>query len=558
MPSGAFERGTKLEICLDFSKKKTKFVFNANEQNNICNLYNMKRFLFFSLAVLSAVFLTVSCGEKEPEISQLTLNQTSVSVYVGETVMLKVNEAASGLSWSSDNTSVASVSDNGLVKGTGAGTAKITVTAGSVSATCTVTVYNHVSSVTLDQSSIELAVGATATLKATVSPDGVLDNSVNWSSTNDKVATVANGVVTAVGPGAAVISATSNDGSVSATCAVTVFNTVSGVTLDQSELKLAVGGTATLTAKVTPDNVKDNSVTWSSSNTSVATVNGGVVTAAGAGEAVITVKTNDGGHTATCKVTVLDHVTGVSLDQTEARIAVGKTLTLKATVIPTGAMDESVTWYSSNSAVASVSNGVVTALNPGEVVITVSTNDGGHTATCKVTVWKEVSSITLDITSASIVAGASVTITAVVSPSDATYKDVTWTTSDASVATVSGGKVTGVAPGTATITATTTDGGLKATATITVVGLSFKKDSMTVTMGDKKNVQFEYNATDSPLVWTSSNEGVATVDENGAVTGVSVGSCTVTATSEKYGLTATITIIVKSGSGMGDIPVVGA
>lgn len=518
----------------------------------------MKRFLFFSLAVLSAVFLTVSCGEKEPEISQLTLNQTSVNVYVGETVMLKVNEAVSGLSWTSDNTSVATVSDNGLVKGTGAGTAKITVSAGSATASCTVTVYNHVTSVTLDQSSIELAVGATATLKATVSPDGVLDNSVNWSSTNDKVATVANGVVTAVGPGAAVISATSNDGSVSATCAVTVFNTASGVTLDQSELKLAVGGTATLTAKVTPDNVKDNSVTWSSSNTSVATVNGGVVTAVGTGEATITVKTNEGGHTATCKVSVFDHVTGVTLDKTEASLAVGKTLTLKATVIPAGAMDESVTWYSSNSAVASVSNGVVTALSPGEAVITVSTNDGGHTASCKVTVWKEVTAVSLNITSASIVAGASVTLKATVSPADATYKDVTWTTSDASVATVQNGVVTGVAPGTATITATTADGGLKATAQITVVGLSFKEDSMTVTMGDKKNVQFEYNATDSPLVWTSSNEGVATVDENGAVTGVSVGSCTVTATSEKYGLTATITIIVKSGSGMGDIPVVGA
>ena len=130
-----------------------------------------------------------------------------------------------------------------------------------------------------------------------------------WTSSSSSTATVdANGKVTAVAPGLAVIIVTTVDGGKVATCAVTVTNPavpVQSVSLDKTTLSLNVGDNATLVANVLPENADDKTVTWSSSNTAVATVDAnGKVTAVAAGEAVITVTTTDGAKTATCTVTV--------------------------------------------------------------------------------------------------------------------------------------------------------------------------------------------------------------------------------------------------------------
>ena len=175
---------------------------------------------------------------------------------------------------------------------------------------------------------------------------------------------------------------------------------VTGVSLDKTSLSLNVGKTATLTATVTPSNATDKSVSWKSSNTSVATVSSsGVVTGVKAGSATITVTTNDGGKTATCAVTVnatTVAVTGVSLDKTSLSVDVGKTATLTATVTPSNATDKSVSWKSSNTSVATVSSsGVVTGVKAGSATITVTTNDGGKTATCAVTVMNRATKVTI-------------------------------------------------------------------------------------------------------------------------------------------------------------------
>ena len=165
-------------------------------------------------------------------------------------------------------------------------------------------------------------------------------------------------------------------------------------------------------------------------------------------------------------------VTSVSLDRTSLTLEIGESYTLVATVSPSNATDKSITWSSTDSSVASVSGGKVTAKSEGATTIT-ATAHNGKTAICTVTVNEpasevvEVTSVSLNKTSLTLEIGESETLTATVLPSNATNKSVTWTSSVQSVATVANGKVTAVGSGTATITATTSNG-KKATCSVTV------------------------------------------------------------------------------------------
>lgn len=181
---------------------------------------------------------------------------------------------------------------------------------------------------------------------------------------------------------------------------------VTGVTLNKTSLSLTAGDTYTLSCTVRPSNASDKSVTWKSSNTSVASVNSsGKVTAIKEGTAVITVKTNDGGYTAECEVSVSNQtisVTSVTLNKTSLSLAENETYTLTYTVKPSNASDKSVTWKSSNTSIATVTNsGKVTAIKKGNAVITVKTNDGGYTAECEVTVSSQSVEDKITLTSSS-------------------------------------------------------------------------------------------------------------------------------------------------------------
>lgn len=253
-----------------------------------------------------------------------------------------------------------------------------------------------VTGVTLDKTSASVEAGQTLQLTATVSPTNADNKNVSWTSNNPTVANVdQNGLVTAYSAGNATITVTTEDGSKTATCTVTVTEpaapvAVTGVSLNKSTTSIYVGASETLTATVAPADATNKAVTWSSNNTSVASVNNGVVTGVAIGQATITAKTVDGNFTATCAVTVetapIINVTGVTLNKTSLELQVGKNETLTATVAPSNAANKNVTWSSSNSGVASVSNGLVTAIAAGTATITVTTEDGNKTATCSVTV----------------------------------------------------------------------------------------------------------------------------------------------------------------------------
>ena len=405
-----------------------------------------------------------------------------------------------------------------------------------------------VTGVTLDKSSISILVGASETLAATISPKDAANKKVTWKSDKPEIATVdANGKVTGVAAGEATITVTTVDGGKTATCKVTVSDKeikVTGVKLNKSETSILVGDNETLTATVLPENATNQKVTWKSDKPEIATVDAsGKITGVKEGEATITVTTEDGAKTATCKVTVTIPVTGVTLNKTALTLNIGANETLTATVAPADATNKKVTWKSSDAAVATVdANGKVTAVKAGEATITVTTEDGGKTATCKVTVQpKLVSEITL--AALAIYVGESKAITATVKPDDATNKALTWKSSDETVATVDAtGKVTGKKIGTATITATAQDGsGVSGSCTVTVLS-PVKKVTVTpatMTLGQNKSytltatVEVFGSGTDTGVTWTSSDETVATVDATGKVTTTDkTGTVTITATSK--------------------------
>ena len=219
------------------------------------------------------------------------------------------------VTWKSDNEGVAIVDNNGNVTAKAAGTATITATVDGKSASCKVTVNGQtttvpVQSVGLNTNKVELSVGEENKLVATVTPEAATNKEVTWSSNNPEVATVdQNGKVVAQKPGNATITVTTKDGNKTATCEVTVKETpvaVTGVGLNTNDLKLSAGEANTLVATVTPKTATNPKVKWSSNNLAVATVdNNGKVVAQAPGTATITVTTEDGNKTATCKVTVL-------------------------------------------------------------------------------------------------------------------------------------------------------------------------------------------------------------------------------------------------------------
>lgn len=242
----------------------------------------------------------------------------------------------------------------------------------------------------LDQDKVTLGVGETATLKATIEPEEATNKNVTWSSSDDTTVTVEDGVVTGKKVGTATITAETSNG-LKATAEVIVKEiAVTKVTLSETTATMTIGGELELTATIEPKNATDQRLTWSSSDTGVATVDSnGKVTAKGAGTATITA-TAASGITAACEITVSDEVievTAVTLDKTEATVKVGKSLQLTATIEPSGATDQKLEWTSSRSDIAIVTDGRVTGVAPGKVTITVKTTNG-KTATCTITVEK--------------------------------------------------------------------------------------------------------------------------------------------------------------------------
>ncbi len=265
----------------------------------------------------------------------VTLNKSTTSIVEGSTETLVATVSPSDaedktVSWSSSNTSVATVSSSGVVTAVSAGSATITVTTtdGSYTASCVVTVLSTaVTGVTLDQSTMTLVVGGSQTLYATVSPSYAVYDYMIWDVWDSSIVSVSDsGVVTATNPGSTTIDV--HVGSVGsddfvASCEVTVQTnavSVTGVSVSPTTASMMVGETQNLTATITPSNATNTAVSWSSSDTSVATVSAaGVVTAVGGGASRVTATTSDGSYTAYCTISVTAESTDDGSDDVVTR-----------------------------------------------------------------------------------------------------------------------------------------------------------------------------------------------------------------------------------------------
>ncbi len=443
-----------------------------------------------------------------------------------------------------------------------------------------------VTGVTLDKETVTIKEEETETLVATVTPENATNQNITWSSNNQSVATVANGVVTGVSEGTATITVTTQDGNFTDTCVVTVEEkvvtpptvAVTGVTLNKETVTIKEEGTTTLVATVMPENATNQNVTWSSSDNTIATVENGVVTGVSAGTATITVTTQDGSFTDTCVVTVEEKVatpttvavTGVTLNKETVTIKEEETTTLVATVTPENATNQNVTWSSSAESVATVANGVVTGVSEGTATITVTTQDGNFTDTCVVTVEEKVvtpttvpvTGVTLDKETVTVKEEETETLVATVMPENATNKNITWSSNNESVATVANGVVTGLSAGTATITVTTQDGSFTDTCVVTVeeavlsvkvTGIELDKTELKMQVSEKTNLVATIkptNATNKEVVWTSSNTDVATISENGIIEALKTGKTTITVTTKdgNYKATCKITVSEKTNN----------
>lgn len=409
--------------------------------------------------------------------------------------------------------------------------------------------------------------GTTQQLKAKVSPDDKVGQVV-WSSSNESVLTVdANGLVTAVGDGTASITATV-DGVCATTDAITVTTPVvkvSGVKLSAANLKLAVGGEpSTLTATVEPDNATNKNVSWSSSDPTVATVVAGVVTPVKAGAATITVTTEDGDHSAACKVTVVQPATGITLDKQKVALVGAAVEQLKAAVVPAEA-NQTVVWKSSNESVATVDQaGKVTPVSKGTATITASTEDGNYSQDCAVTVSNPATNLAVDQSALNLKKGEEGTVKVSLAGALAGEVDETKLALDDTGASKAF-KVVDNGDGSYTVTALKTGSGsfvitaesLSQTVSVTVTNpvqkVELNKTSLSLTVGDASaKLSATVNpadADDAAVSWTSSDSSVATV-KDGVVTPLKAGTATITATCGDKTATCAVSVAARAIAGV--------
>lgn len=422
-------------------------------------------------------------------VTGVKLSKSTLTLMVGDIDTLKAtvlpaNATTKTVTWSSDKPSFLSVDDKGIITAKASGTATITVFSDEnpeKKATCVVTIVPVApKSVVITPASGYIAnIGGTLQLKAEVLPELLEDSmkTVIWSSADEKIATVSeSGLVTGLAKNVVKIRATSKKvPAVYAECEITIaLPPVTSVTITPATVSMFTGKDTTLKATVLPEDAGSKTVTWTSSTPAVATVsNAGVVSAKTVGTATITATANNG-IKGSCTLTVKPVlVTSVSITPATLDLGANTSETLTATVLPNNASDKTVKWSSSNSSVASVdaTTGEVTGINSGTATITATANDGsGKKATCAVTVtFHKITALAISCRQPCLInIGDSYELPVTVTPTNASNKTLTWSTSNSSVVSItSTGKITAKAAGQATITAKAADGS-NVTTTLTV------------------------------------------------------------------------------------------
>lgn len=445
------------------------------------------------------------------------------------------------ITWTSTDESVATVVD-GKITALKIGTTTIIASCNGKTVETTIEVKAPLVSIDIGEN-FELDPLQEKQLTVTYNPDDTTDSrTVTWESSDEEVATVVNGKVTALKPGTTEITATC--GNITDSITVTVNEVpLTGIAINTPSTTIAKGETETLSVIFYPDNTTDDrTIIWTSEDDTIATVENGVVTAVGVG--TTTIKAQVGIWEATCEVEVNAPLKGITLDKNKVTLNKGTaedTVELNVIYNPTDTTDnKDVTWTSKNQSVATVENGIVTAVGAGTAIIEAKV--GEFTATCEVEVKVPLTGISIK-DSTELIKNQSETLVVTYEPADTTDdRTVTWTSSDEAIAKIDeNGKVTALKEGTVTITAKVgeyTDECEVTVKEIKLEGITINNTIDTLIKGQSAQLGVIYtpdNTTDNKVAtWTSSDETIATIDENGKVTALKAGTVTITATSGNF------------------------
>ena len=357
-----------------------------------------------------ALFFIVLCGlmacskddDKVLEVTSIKFEKENIVLSDGEKYTIKVLHFPEELpapqyTWNSSNPKVAIVNEHGEVEAIAPGECSISANVLNVgSIWCKVTVEAvNATDIVFDTEVTYMEIGETTELPYTIEPSNASNTRVRWSSSDENIATVdvLTGVITAVSDGEVQITAKITEPEVTATHKIIVNPIrVSGIELSDTEKRININDTYTLVATVSPDDAKNKTVIWKSSNERIASVNNGVVSTHQIGECDIIATTEDGNFEARCKIVVIPPVVKeLKLNLTQSSLVLGETLQLNCQVIPDNAINKDFKWYSTNESVATVDqNGLVISKTTGTCDIVVETLDGSCRNSCKIAVVESI------------------------------------------------------------------------------------------------------------------------------------------------------------------------
>ena len=455
----------------------------------------------------------------------------------------------------SKNSNVVKVQENGKLYAKNLGYATIEICVGNQSETIDIEVVDGtpISSMKINTNSYTFTdIDDIYTPSVDITPSNATNTKLKWLSSDKSIATVniISGKITPVGNGKCKINVYATDGSgLVAQLDVKVDIKAKSVSFENSEYNItSAGQKINVNASVLPEKTNNKTLEYKSSNEKIAVVDGeGNVTPVGNGTCQITATTTDGSNLqAKCNVNVdikPIKVTGIKIrDKSYTIISLNQTPSFRTTITPSNATNKEVKWTSSNENIAVVSeNGIVTPVKNGTCKIIATTTDGTNlSASIDITVDFKVTSISFSTKSYTITSvNQTPSFREKISPSNAANKSVKWTSSNENVAKVSTtGVIKPVKNGTCKIIATTTDGtNLSASIDITVdikaTKITLDKTNINLTnekYSDKITAKIEPSEASDKVKYTSSNEKVAKVKEDGTVIAVGKGNCIITAT----------------------------
>jgi uncharacterized protein YjdB len=515
---------------------------------------------------------------------RIQMDRTSMTISVGQTYQLSVRGNMIGTyTWKSSDSKYVSVDDNGKIKGIKVTTSSVTISATIDAgdgvyreATCLVKVEAAVTSFTLSPKTDQtLLVGDYLVVKAEIKQT-VTVAPLNWMSSNEKIFTVEqsedgkSATIKAVSGGDADLVVYNTVTESKVTLHITVRVAISTIKFKNSSLSLAQytkGYNLVSDMSYTPTNPTDKTMTWSSSDTSVLTVDSnGYVTFKNPGTALVTVYPayNPYNIMASCQITVYGTPTGMKLSESEISMNVKESVTVDVNFTPSNTMSD-LTWKPNDTSIVTISYDTTkkiatfTGKSPGTTDVNVIAADG-LVSNIKVTVRQPATAVSIKEKDVTILSGSSTSLTAVLTPTNST-DTLTWTSEDTKIATVdASGKVTGVKPGTTYINVTAYNNGVQtcfAHVTVTVrdavTGITLPQSEYAMVEGDSITIEpkiLPETAYNQKINWKLSNSNVVTLspvkgsDTEIEVTAVAAGSAMLTVVTEDGSFQASCVIVV--------------